>query len=154
MIDSSDVLLLRPARPASGFPPAAGDRSPPAAAGAPKGLVTVTILHLDAPADAGVVDVFHRVLAPSLAETGAPVLACFVTEPAANTYPRLPVREGEDVLAWFSRFPDRAAYDDHLAALARSRLWRGGVPEILAHRLKRPPATRRLSPTALSRLRG
>src|SRR3546814_18679509 len=111
MIDSSDVLLLRPARPASGFPPAAGDRSPPAAAGAPKGLVTVTILHLDAPADAGVVDDFHRVLAPALAETGAPVLACFVTAPASNTYPRPPVGGGEGVPAWSSRFPDRASSD-------------------------------------------
>jgi hypothetical protein len=34
---------------------------------------------------------------------GAEPLAWFVTEPAENTFPALPVRTGEDVTVWLSR---------------------------------------------------
>ena len=53
------------------------------------------------PVDAEVVSQFERQVAPTLRENGIRVEGVFVTEPAENTFTRLPVREGEHVLAWF-----------------------------------------------------
>ena len=47
-------------------------------------------------------------------------LACWVTEPAANNFPRLPVRENEPVIAWLTRFDDEAAQLRHAALLRAS----------------------------------
>jgi len=91
---------------------------------------------------------------PMLTDSGASILAYFITESSANTFPALPVREGEHVFVWFSRFPDEAACEDHAAALARSPGWRGAVSEALADRLKGSPEVLKLSPTARSLLRG
>ena len=154
MVDSDNVLLLRPARPASGFSPQNSGRSRPGATEVPKGLVVVTIYHFDAPPGAGFVDFFERAVKPVLTDTGASILAYFVTESSANNFPALPVREGEKVFVWFARFQDQAAYNQHVAALSRSLRWRGKLSEELARRLKGPPKVLKLSPTARSQLRG
>ncbi len=153
MIDSDNVLLLRPARPASGFS-LENDRPSLGASEVPRGLVVATIYYLDTPADVDFVDFFERALKPALIETGASILAYFVTESSANTFPTLPVREGENVFIWFSGFQDQAAYEYHVAALSRSSRWRGEVSQELARRLKREPEVLKLSPTTRSRLRG
>jgi hypothetical protein len=44
---------------------------------------------------------FERQVAPILQSNGVHIEGIFVTESAPNTYPRLPVREGEHVLVWF-----------------------------------------------------
>jgi hypothetical protein len=154
MIDSDNVLLLRPARPTSGFVLENSKRPPRDASEIPKGLIVATIYYFNRPVDAGLVEMFERKLKPILTEAGALVLACFITEDSANTFPALPVREGEHVLVWFSRFQDEAAYESYAAALARSPIWRNLVSEELAHRLKGPPELLKLSPTARSQLRG
>jgi len=64
----------------------------------------------------------------------------------------LPVREGENVFVWFSRFNDPAAYELHVAALARSPRWRDEISKELARRFKRAPEVLKLSPTARSLL--
>jgi hypothetical protein len=76
------------------------------------------------------------------------------SERSANTFTALPVREGEHVFVWFSRFRDQAAYSQHAAGLAQSPRWRGEVSEALACRLKGPPEVLKLSPTARSLLHG
>lgn len=154
MVNSDNVLLLRPARPASGFSLENNDRPPPGASEIPERLVVATLYYFDAPVAAGFVDFFERALEPALADAGASILAYVVTESSANTYPSLPVREGEHVFVWFSRFRDRAAYEHYAAALVRSRRWRGEISEALARRLKGSPEVLKLSPTARSQLRG
>ena len=154
MIDSDNVLLLRPARPTSGFPPENSERPAPGASEIPRGLIVATIYYFNAPIDVGFVDSFERSMKPMLTDSGASILAYFITESSANTFPALPVREGEHVFVWFSRFPDEAACEDHAAALARSPGWRGAVSEALADRLKGSPEVLKLSPTARSLLRG
>jgi hypothetical protein len=154
MIDSDNVLLLRPARPTSGFLLENSERPPRGVIGIRKGLVVATIYYFNESGEAEFVDIFERALKPILTETGASVLAYFVTESSANTFPALPVREGEHVFIWFSRFPDEAAYDDYAAALARSPKWRSVISEQLVNRLKRPPEVLKLSPTARSQLGG
>jgi hypothetical protein len=109
MIDSDNVLLLRPARLGSGFPRSAEPRPPRDSTGNGTGLVLATIYALDAPPDCDVVDDFSRRLTASLVDAGGALQALFVTEPSPNNYPTLPVREHENVFAWFAGFPDAAA---------------------------------------------
>ncbi|MFG1943456.1 NIPSNAP family protein [Nonomuraea sp. NPDC048826] len=141
MIDSDDVLLLRPVSAPDGpgwsWPgplTATGPRPPVGATALPDSLYVATICHVED----GFAAHFASQVAPGLVEAGAPPIACFVTEPSANTYPALPVREGENVFVWLTRF-DRA--EDDLAP---------SVPDTL---LTAPPQRLRLSPAARSTLR-
>jgi hypothetical protein len=153
MIDSDNVLLLRPARPTSGF--LLGNHRPPHGANeVSEGLIVATIYYLDATAGDDFVDFFERSLKPVLEDTGAPILGYFVTERSANTFRALPVREGEHVFVCFSCFGDEAAYEDHLAALLRSQHWLTEVSQELTRQLKKIPEVLRLTPTARSQLRG
>lgn len=152
MIDFGDVFLLRPARPGSGFS-VGGDDSPLGGDGDPPGsLVVCTIYPFDSAPDADFLDFFERALGPAATDAGAAILAYLVTEESPNTYPALPVRAGEPVFVWFSRFDDEAAYERHVARLAGSPRW-SEVSRELANRLSGPPEVRRLSPTARSRVR-
>jgi hypothetical protein len=153
MIDSDNVLLLRSVCPSSGFALGNTKRSELDDKEIAKSLVVATIYYLNERADAGLVDYFEHKIKPILDDNGASVLAYFVTENSTNNFPALPVREGENVLIWFSRFRDQTAYGDHLAALQNSRYWRDEVSQDLARRLTREPEVLRLSPTARSRLR-
>lgn len=154
MVDSDNVLLLRPARGASGFPPQKGERPPPGVSRAAEGLVAATLYHLDGPVGDDFVALFGRTLDPVLVDAGARSLGSFFTESGANNFPALPVREGEHVFVRFSLFRNVAAYDRHVAALGRSGRWREGVVKVLVPRLARPPEVLRLSPTARSLIRG
>jgi quinol monooxygenase YgiN len=147
MVDSDNVLLLHPAHSASGFP--VKNR----ASGAPKGLVVATIYRFDEAVDGDFLDFFEQTLKPLLTENGVSVLAYFVTESSENTFPALPVREGENVFVWFSRFQDLAAYEHYVATLAQSQRWRVGISEEFARRIESPLEIRKLSPTARSAIR-
>jgi len=89
---------------------------------------------------------------PAAIGSGATVVACFVTEHSENTFPALPVREGENVFVLFARFNDPAAYERHLAALTQSPRWHDEISKELARRLKREPEILKFSPTARSLL--
>ena len=95
MLDSDDVLLLKPARPDMAFRFA--DRPGPAVDG--RRGVLVGIYPLTGPASDALV-LFERTVAPQLRARGIDVEGLFVTETAPNTFTRLPVREGESVLVW------------------------------------------------------
>jgi NIPSNAP len=151
MIDSDNVLLLRPARPHSGFA-LADRRRPPREAREPRPeIVAATICSFDAPVREDFIDFFERQLVPVLAEAGAAVEAYLVTESSPNGFPALPVREGENVFVWLSRFADRPAHERHVAALARSARWRE-LSRDLERRLSAPPQALLLSPTSRSLL--
>lgn len=95
MIDSDDVLLLRPAGPQ----PREDFMEP--------GLVVAGIHYFDEPVDNGFVERFEHVLAPELTRAGGSILGSYVTEQSENNFPALPVREDENVFVWFARFPGR-----------------------------------------------
>jgi quinol monooxygenase YgiN len=153
MIDSDNVLLLRPAHAESGFSFDNSNRPPLGADKVPKGLVVATIYYFDAPVGEDFVEFFDQVLKPMASDAGASILAYFVTENSVNSFPALPVREGENVFVWFSRFRDQAAYERYVAGLARSPHWSGEISKELARRLKGHPEVLQLSPTARSLLR-
>jgi hypothetical protein len=149
MIDSDNVLMLRPARTGSGF--ALSSKRPPVGSEKiPNGLIVATIYHLDESNAEHFGNVFEQAFAPGPADVGASILAVFATETAPNNFPRLPIREGEQVLVCFTGFTDEAAYDRHRAALAETNLG-----EALARELDTVEReTWRLRPTARSQLRG
>ena len=153
IVDSDDVLLLRPARAGSGFAKSPMQRPSPHASTTRDGVIEAGICSLDAAADDGFLDRFERRLAPRLQAAGAELIGLYVTEASANTYPRLPVREGEPVLVWFARFADVDAHHRYETALLADAQWREAVAQSLLHGLKQPPQRLRLSPTPRSELR-
>ena len=152
MTDSDNVLLLRPVTAQSGFP-APPDRVP---AGHPQDVrsrVLVTLYYRHDPFDQVFADFFDRQVRPVLTETGAVPLAWLQTEPAENNFPALPVRTGENVFAWFARFPSPEDLAGHLDHLEQSRRWHDQVrPALTAMTVGRPQQLR-LAPTARSLLR-
>jgi quinol monooxygenase YgiN len=153
MIDSDDVLLLRPARPDSGLALESDHRPPPVVQDVPPGLVVVTVYPLMAGAADGFREFFEREVEPVLRAAGAAVLACYRTNHSPNNYPPLPVREGEEVFVCLSLFDDEAAHSRHVAQLERSPAWHDRVSPALRERLERRPEVSRLTPTARSLLR-
>jgi hypothetical protein len=155
MIDSSNVLQLRPAHPRSGFVlPFGGRRAPREARGNGPGFMAATLCALRPGASFDAADFFVSRLKPGLAELGAERCACFVTEPATNTFPRLPVREGENMLAWFTLFAHEDAWCRHASAAGDSPRWQHEVLAPLQPLLASPAETLRLVPTARSQLHG
>lgn len=91
MVDSDDVLLLRPARARSGFALQGLERPQAGHARADSTVIGVAMLMLESPLDELQLDTFERELLPQLADAGR--LAYFVTETQRNDFTRLPVRD-------------------------------------------------------------
>jgi hypothetical protein len=151
MLRFDNVLQLKPASADGGFALDVADRPPPDAADATGGLIVANILSVHG--DAEVFASWHREhMRPLIDEAGADVVGVFITEPAENTYPALPVRTDTSVLVVFSRFADAAAADRSRAVLAKSPQWAEAAKAATAY-VDGPPRTLRLSPTARSLLR-
>lgn len=146
MLDSDNMLLLRPARPDSAF--LLPDRRDEEVASS--GYVAAVILHLEPGADdSDIVSFFELAVAPGLATSGGSVLAYFVTEPSRNTFPRLPVREGVNVFVVLVGCDDRLTLERVVDPHARVSRTTAEAPGLAC-----PAETRRLEPTARSRLNG
>src|SRR5438034_3847850 len=82
MIDSDDVLLLRPVTARSGFPAPAEGRPAAGSILVSPSRVLVTIYQHDQPFDQAFADFFDHQVRPALIEAGATPLACLQTEHA------------------------------------------------------------------------
>lgn len=119
MIDSDNVLLLRPARADSGF---SACESFPSGSEAPTGNAYAAGVHsLREPAREEDLARIESVIAPRVRAAEGSVLAWYVSEHSPNSFPRLPVREGENVVVWFATFPDASRADACLAAIPRAQ---------------------------------
>jgi hypothetical protein len=154
MIDSDNVLLLHLAHPTSGFSFQNGPRPPLGSRAKQDGFMTATIYYFNKPVDSDFIHYFENTIHPILMETDARLLAYFVTEAGPNTYPRLPVHEGEYVFVWFAGFQGQDAYKRHLTELTQSKLWSQEISKYLKRRLLKKPEVLRLTPTPRSRLTG
>jgi hypothetical protein len=155
MVDSDDVRLLRPAKPAWALAtPAASrprldaERDEPAPA-----LYVLALCALQVAPYTALRRFFEREALPLLRDAGAMPIAVFETEPTLNDYPRLPVRTDEQVFAWIARVPSAAAWAQAEHRLSSSRPWHEQVLPRLQAPATRPPITLRLQPTARSLLR-
>jgi len=153
MLDDNDnVLLLKPARAASGFEapaarPAPGTGKPPAS------VVVVNIHYLWKDPGEGFTAFFLDKVAPKLRAGGLPVLGAYVTETAPNSFPRLPVRQSEKLFVWFTRAPDSGRYAAALRGVSARRDWREAIGPALADFEERQAQTLFLAPTPRSALR-
>lgn len=147
MLDSDNVLLLRPL---STFDLALPEEREPAAGGS---LVAATIHYLDRTAVLAFADFFTHEMAPRIEQAEARIAGAFATLHAPNSFPALPVREGESVLLWLARFEDERAldaFDVRLDALPDPRA--NASPEVM-RQLMRKSERLRLAPTSRSLLR-
>jgi hypothetical protein len=95
MLDSDDVLLLKPARSGRVFT----FEQPRPGADRPR-CVLAGIYTLAEPADDALLSAFERKISPQLVARGLNLETLLVTESAPNTFARLPVREDARVLVW------------------------------------------------------
>ena len=153
MIDTDNVLLLRPVTARSGFKALATDRLPIGHALAAPSCILVTLYYRNNPFDQAFADFFDRQARPVLIETGATPLAWLQTEHAENTFPALPVRTGENVFVWLARFPSPAHLGSHLRQLRLSGQWQNLVLPALSAMTAGAPQQLRLTPTTRSLLR-
>ncbi|RWB52025.1 NIPSNAP family protein [Mesorhizobium sp.] len=155
MIDSDDVLLLKPAWRDAGFDLSGLQRSAIAEAGKanPEGrldsIIEISIHHLRPGMGAAFAERFRTEAIPQLAANGARLLGAFVSEHAENTFPRLPVRVGENVFIAVTGFDNKEALDRCQAALAASPAWRV-FRKALEPSLTKPSQMLLLSPTSRS----
>lgn len=98
MIDSDDVLLLRPWQAFD----LAGLRRPVPGEAGPAGRIAAMVCPIDADRGPALARAFVEEVRPWLAARGLAVLASGLSETAPNNFPRLPVRENEPVFAWFA----------------------------------------------------
>jgi hypothetical protein len=100
MLETDDVLLLKPARPDMAFrlEVPTDDVSRPK-----QGEIAVLagVHQMPEPVDARAVTQFERHIAPLLRDAGITLEGVFITEYSPNTFTRLPVRDNTNVLVWF-----------------------------------------------------
>jgi hypothetical protein len=144
MIDSDDVLLLRPLDEASRLDVDPSRRPPPGAPAGGSAVASLMICPLEPTHAAAFPDLFASEIEPELRRTGATVRGRFVTEHGKNDYPALPVREGEDVFVWVSQFAGERDRDEHLGRL--------DLHTIAGEHLRADPECHRLEPTRRSLL--
>lgn len=154
MIDSDDVLLLRPAGPTPpgvGLPFAGPPRAVVGATRVPADVIVAQVCPLRATGGAGAARHFDTHVAPLLERAGADIAGRYLTEASPNTFPSLPVREGENVFVWWARFADAAAHERWQQRLAADPGWRDDVLPQWHRLLAGAPQVLRLAPTARSR---
>jgi hypothetical protein len=163
MLDSDDVLLLRPVtvdpeapwrgpwwsdpqhlNPWRRLP--VGRRLPPEEHEPDGPVLGAWVWPLRHAVGEAALDRMQRALNDALGGEGEAVLGLWVTEPAANTFPTLPVREGDQVLVWLLRYASRRHLDARREAVTR-------VGEQLGAAAAGPPQVVRLNPTDRSLLR-
>ncbi len=144
MVDSDDVLLLRPTEPPH---PALGPgpRAPAGAVATGDEWVVVTAwLH---ESGQGTCAWLAESVQPLLASALGTTVATWRTEPAENTFPALPVRP-EHAFVWTATFADHATYAAALTALDRHPAWLRTATDLDARGVL--AETLRLRPTARS----
>jgi hypothetical protein len=157
MIDSDDVLLLKPAWPGAGFDLSGSRRGALPEHGKPSadnrltGIVVIQIHHLRPGTEADFTGAFEADAVPILAAAGARVLGAFITEHAENSFPRLPVRLGENVFISVTGFDSAEAHARYEAAFANSPKWQAFLQAVQSE-IAKPTETLRLSPTSQSLL--
>src|SRR4029450_51348 len=101
---AANVLLLHTVAPPGGSTDLLAKRPSTGAPTPQSALVTATIYSLRADTRREFATFFRERLLPALRESGITPRAIFASEHSPNTYPALPVREGEEVVVWFASF--------------------------------------------------
>jgi hypothetical protein len=130
MVDSDDVLLLRPVWTAS------------ACDGAGAEVVLATTWLLPEQPAAAMVAAVRRDAASGVRAAGGHPLALMTTEPGANSFPELPVREGEHAVVLLTAFAGLDALDVGRRALGGRPLRDTLGADVAAHHARLMPTAR------------
>ncbi len=145
MVDSDNVLLLRPASPGQGL------RQLGSASGE-EGIYGAFVYALG-DVDAGqFAEFFDNAVLPLITAAGVPSIARLVTEESPNNFPRLPVR-AERTFLWMARWASLRGHDDFVSEFANWSGWRDCAPAAVLPALMRKPEQLRLAPTSRSPMR-
>lgn len=148
MIDSDNVLLLKPAWTGSGLTHRLLSRAPLGSQINPPGLVDISVFSLKDAADPHLLEFCKKDMTGILENAGAHDIAWYVTEDAPNNFPRLPVRTGEHVLVGVAVFRDAQHHD----AFIQSGAWDRSIAPTLNPWLTGNTQSMRLTPTPRSTL--
>lgn len=89
---------------------------------------------------------------PLLEQAGIDVFATLATEIRPNNFPRLPVREAEQVFVWVAAHRSVTNLDASERRLSALQGWRDAVPDDILAAFMRKPERLRMIPTAVSAL--
>lgn len=151
--DNDNVLLLRPATPDLAFPPAAASRASPGARPEPAAVIVATIYYLWKDPEEGFSDFFVSKMMPEIAAAGLPMIAAYTPERTPNNFPRLPVRQSENVFVWFTRTPMPDHSTSERGGPSELPTWSAKVSTRLADFQERSAQRLVLEPTPRSALR-
>ena len=143
MRDSDNVLLLRLLTGHLG----------PRDLGAPGSVYSLNIHYLDRIDGGRFAAFFEETMRPLLEQAGIDVFATLATEIRPNNFPRLPVREAEQVFVWVAAHRSVADLDASERRLSALQGWRDTVPDDILAAFMRKPERLRMIPTAVSALR-
>lgn len=147
MLDVDDVLLLRPAGPGTGF------ARPPRADGASEAVLTATVYPVASTGDEEkLLDFLHSRADPVLAGAARRPVAELRTKTAVNTFPALPIREGEHAVVRFAAYAGATEHAAYVQRLRQSPAWQEVRADLPRH-LAGLPQRLCLRPTPRSRLR-
>jgi hypothetical protein len=147
-----NVRLLHPVSPRSGISITRERRAAGDVAATPPDIVVVTIYSLLESVVDGFAQWFDAVVKPQLILSGGRPIAVLETEWSANTFPRLPVRQGEHAFVWIAHFDDVSSQHRQAAALAGCSKWSAEIKPALHRCLTSPAEVWRLTATARSRM--
>ncbi|MFD6342279.1 NIPSNAP family protein [Streptomyces sp. NPDC060131] len=148
MLDSDDVLLLRPLSDENGFA-LSPSRRPRFGTPAPDRFVSATVWSFP-PGRSDGVALIRDGLLPALHSTGPAPLVALTTETAHNTFPRLPIRSGGNVAAIFTSYPAESTCRQHLADVLAHPLVRDEILPGIEREQTTAPRILRLAPTGRS----
>jgi len=146
MLDSDNVLLLRPIAP---YP----FLHPQVVASSSSGVVSVMIYYLGSVDAQEFAKFYNDAVMERLTDVHAHMLAQYITEEAPNNFPKLPVRDKERVFAWIGHWNKIEELDAFLDQFHTFDGWRDTAPETLYPAFMRKPEILRLKPTAASPLK-
>jgi hypothetical protein len=147
MVDTDNVLLLRPAATGQGIAAPATERAEA------RSVIGATIYYLGGVESQAFSHFFDRMILPRLAAAGVFPIARLVSEETPNNYPQLALRDRERVYVWLGRWTSESAADAFAAHSPLPSGWRDDAPEALLPAFMRKPEQLRLSPTQRSLLR-
>ena len=147
ILDSDNVLLLRPAGEGLSSSPRANSHA------GPDNIIGAAIYYLVS-ADATLfAQFFDEAVFPHLRSAGAQPVARLVTEETSNNFPRLPIREHDRTFVVLSRWANASAENAFVARFAALSGWRDSAPESILPAFMRKPERLQLMPTGSSTLR-
>ena len=148
MVDSDNVLLLKPAWSGSALKSTHAARPPVGTTAPATGFVDIAVFNLKEPADMDLLAFARTQMTQALYETEAREVAWYVTDASENTFPRLPVREGENVLVGVVVFDRKESLTNCMA----SSVWQQSIAPTLADWLTQSSQLLMLQPTGRSAL--